>query len=90
MSIIVDSIKQWLPKLRILPQQTTCVPDTPKYSHQFTPYYFLVALIETTEKVGPDNTETIYLCLKISIIFFFMLIYIGFLELFDNFRNLSK
>lgn len=59
MSIIVDSIKQWLPKLRLLPKQTTCVPDTPTDFHQFTPYKFLVALMETTEKVGPDNFTTI-------------------------------
>ena len=52
---ICEALKPWVQNLRLLPKQNTCTPSVTKNFNFFTPYNFLVKLIQTTEKAEDDN-----------------------------------
>lgn len=56
---IVEPLKPWIRNLRLLPKQQTCSPEISQNFNYFTPYEFLVNLMESTEIVEDDQFLTI-------------------------------
>ncbi|OHS99433.1 hypothetical protein TRFO_08352 [Tritrichomonas foetus] len=52
---IVDAITPWLKQIRLLPSQLTCAQGVSNMFAFFTPYQFLVNLMEATENVPPEQ-----------------------------------
>lgn len=51
---IIEPLRTWVQNLRLLPKQTKCMSEIPTEFERFTPYQFLVSLMETTEIISDD------------------------------------
>jgi len=57
---IIDTIIPWIKQIKLLPNQSTCVPSIPQLDCiRLTPYQFLEVLIETTEKLDSKYISNI-------------------------------
>ena len=52
---LVESILPWVKQIRLLPSQTTCAQGVTNLFAFFTPYQFLVNLMQATEEVSEIN-----------------------------------
>ena len=51
---LITELNQFVPFIRLLPNQPTCTIDTPEKFRVYTPYQFLVSLMEVTETIDFD------------------------------------
>ena len=56
---IIESVRPWMKVVRLLPKQKTIAQNVLPLFNYFTPYQFLVNLMETTEAVDDDQFRSI-------------------------------
>ncbi|OHT01417.1 hypothetical protein TRFO_31800 [Tritrichomonas foetus] len=56
---IINSVRMWMPHIRLLPKQSSCVQNIPPVFHYFTPYEFLMALNQATNDADDDRFRVI-------------------------------
>ena len=56
---IIESVRPWMRVVRLLPKQKTIAQNVLPLFNYYTPYYFLVNLMEATEKIDDDQFRSI-------------------------------
>ena len=56
---VIEAVKPWVMHIRLLPNQKTCGTSVAEEFNFFTPYQFLVKLMETTEAFKDDEIRLI-------------------------------
>lgn len=56
---LIESIRPWVCHIRLLPNQLTCSTCVIPLFNMFTPYEFLMQMVEATESVGEDHFRAI-------------------------------
>lgn len=56
---IIESVRPWMRVVRLLPKQKTIAQNVSSAFNFFTPYLFLVNLMEATEKIDDDQFRSI-------------------------------
>lgn len=56
---IIESVRPWMRVVRLLPKQNTIAQNVLPVFNYFTPYNFLVNLMEATEKIDDDQFRSI-------------------------------
>lgn len=51
---IIGALRKFVKEIRLLPKQTVCSIDSPEKFRVYTPFQFLVALMEATEQINDD------------------------------------
>jgi len=56
---IVESMRPWIKKVRLLPKQINCMQGIPSQYHLFTPYELLAELMNTTQMIDDDHFTSV-------------------------------